>query len=332
MAAEAPPKPRKKPPKLESGPPTLTRLWKDRPRIGSDNSIHRPGLDGAFFSDLASIREPVMVQEVYVLDPFLRALAEFRSPQSLGDEAVPVPCHEDESCVNIKLRLFEQIRANFDTLRSLPRDVIECLYAPETESHDPDEYIRPYDWSRRFFAEDWSEDDLRGRFSYDTYDDFLDATKWCLYEPDMVRCTPLERNDGTGRPLVRQAKNFVADYKVIHKVSREVRHRDAILLLPTHVRVRLVRPGFGRISYNVPRACTFEELRKRVAADVGETFEAFPAGGDRDNLFGPGKRLADVVRPNCFFVQQAWTGVVDASDISDAAPPKKTFLEYVSRD
>ena len=50
-----------------------------------------------------------MVQEVYVLDPFLRALAEFRSPQSLGDEAVPVPCHEDESCVNIKLRLFERI-------------------------------------------------------------------------------------------------------------------------------------------------------------------------------------------------------------------------------
>ena len=96
MAAEAPPKPRKKPPKLQSGPPTLTRLWKDRPRIGADNSIHRPGLDGAFFSDLASIREPVMVQEVYVLDPFLRALAEFRSPQSLGDEAVPVPCHEDE--------------------------------------------------------------------------------------------------------------------------------------------------------------------------------------------------------------------------------------------
>ena len=115
-------------------------------------------------------------------------------------------------------------------------------------------------------------------------------------------------------------------------MSREVRHRDAILLLPTHVRVRLVRPGFGRISYMVPRSCTFEELRKRVAADVGETFEAFPAGGDRHNLFGPGKRLADVVRPNCFFVQQAWTGVVDASDIIDAAPPKKTFLEYVSRD
>ena len=159
----------------------------------------------------------------------------------------------------------------------------------------------------------------------------LDETKWCLYEPDLVRCTPLERNDNTGRPLVRQAKNFVADYKVIHKVSREVRHRDAILLLPTHVRVRLVRPGFGRISYNVPRACTFEELRKRVAADVGETFEAFPAGGDRDNLFGPGKRLMDVVRPNCFFVQQAWKGVVDASEVVDAAPPKKTFLEYVSR-
>ena len=53
---------------------------------------------------------------------------------------------------------------------------------------------------------------------------------------------------------MRQAKNFVADYKVIHKVSREVRHRDAILLLPTHVRVRLVRPGFGRIAYMVPRS------------------------------------------------------------------------------
>ena len=79
-----------------------------------------------------------MVQEVYVLDPFLRALAEFRSPQSLGDEAVPVACHEDESCVNVKLRLFEQIRANFDTLRSLPRDVNDALYAPETEPHDAD--------------------------------------------------------------------------------------------------------------------------------------------------------------------------------------------------
>ena len=55
-------------------------------------------------------------------------------------------------------------------------------------------------------------------------------------------------------------------------------------------------------------------------------------GADRDNLFGPGKRLADVVRPNCFFVQQAWKGVVDASEVVDAAPPKKTFLEYVSRD
>ena len=63
--AEAP-KPRKKPSKkVQSGPPTLTRLWKDRPRIGADNAIHRPGLDGAFFSDLAAIREPVMVQEVY---------------------------------------------------------------------------------------------------------------------------------------------------------------------------------------------------------------------------------------------------------------------------
>jgi len=285
--------------------------------------LHREGLDGAFFSDLQSIREPVMVQEVYVLDPFLRALGEFRSPQSLGDEAVPVPCHDDESCVNIKLRLFEQIRANFEALRSLPRDIVEALYAPATEPHDDDEFVRPYDWSRTYFAEGWSESKLEGRYSYDRYSDYLDASKWCLYEPDMVRCVSMERNDGMGRPLVRQAKNRVSDYKQIHKVKREVRHRDAILFMPTHVRVRLVRSGFGRIPYLVPRVTTFEALQKRVAADVGQSFAEFGCGGGAENKFGPGKRLAGVVRLNCGFVQHAWKGVMDAADVGERPPPKR---------
>lgn len=214
----------------------------------------------------------------------------------------------------------------------MPRDVVEALYAPATEPHDYDEFVRPYDWSRTYFAEGWSEANLEGRYSYERYSDYLDASKRCLYEPDLVRCVPMERNDGTGRPLVRQAKNRVSDYKQIHKVKREVHHRDAILLMPTHVRVRLVRPGFGRIPYLVPRSLTFEALQKRVAADVGQSFAEFGCGGDPENKFGPGKRLADVVRPNCGFVQHAWKGVVDAADVGERPPPKKSFLEHVARD
>ena len=78
------------PPKKSEGA-THLRAWADRARIGDDNSIHAVGLDGALFSDGGPSKTPVIVQEIYVLDPFMRALCEFRSPQREDQRTIPLP-------------------------------------------------------------------------------------------------------------------------------------------------------------------------------------------------------------------------------------------------
>lgn len=69
----------------------LWQLWKDRPVIGAENEAHATGLNGCAFSDLEVLAEPVYVQEVYVFDNFMRALAEFRSPQGQEQVSIPIP-------------------------------------------------------------------------------------------------------------------------------------------------------------------------------------------------------------------------------------------------
>ena len=98
------------------------------------------------------------------------------------------------------------------------------------------------------------------------------------------------RGDNTGGAR-RQAKELRGGLWVIHKVSREVRHRDAILLQLTRQRVRPKCGGPGAHLAIVPRACTFEELRKRVAADVGETRRRSRRAATA-TTFGRAQRLA----------------------------------------
>ena len=81
--------------------------------------------------------------------------------------------------------------------------------------------------------------------------------------------------------------------------------RDALYLLPSHIKVILIRKGYGRLEYNVPRTTTFEELQDRVDADLGETFERYDLGYP-GNRFGPGKRLDQIFRPDTFQASQAW--------------------------
>lgn len=69
----------------------LWQLWKDRPLIGVEHDAHASGLNGCAFSDLEVLTEPVYVQEVYVFDNFMRALAEFRSPQGTEQMSIPIP-------------------------------------------------------------------------------------------------------------------------------------------------------------------------------------------------------------------------------------------------
>lgn len=71
-------------------------LWSSLPRVGWADADHFSVLSGGAFSDLESIPEPVGVQEVYIMDNFMRALAEFRSPQREGQVTIPIPCNELE--------------------------------------------------------------------------------------------------------------------------------------------------------------------------------------------------------------------------------------------
>ena len=70
--------------------------WASLPRIGEEDADHATVLDGGAFSDLGAIPAPVGVQEVYIMDNFMRALAEFRSPQREGQVTIPIPCNELE--------------------------------------------------------------------------------------------------------------------------------------------------------------------------------------------------------------------------------------------
>lgn len=276
--------------------------WASLPRIGQEDADHATVLDGGAFSDLGAIPAPVGVQEVYIMDNFMRALAEFRSRQREDQVTVPIPCHCDEPLEHVKRRLFEQVRANLEFLKSAPPGSFAGRYGEGCSGA-----IREYKWAKTFFGEGWSEADLKW-FVYQRYEDFCDPGMWRFYGPDLAR--PTELYDEL---RVFRAKDAVAKFKAAHKLEETApgaapsTSKDAIYLLPTHVRVMLWREGYEMLMYTLPRNTTFEALKALVEADVGEPgkFTKFDVGtpGAR---FGPGKRLEDVVAATTVGVSHAW--------------------------
>jgi hypothetical protein len=81
-------------------------------------------------------------------------------------------------------------------------------------------------------------------------------------------------------------------------------------LLPTHIRVVLFREGYPKLSYTVPRATSFEELKALVDADPevvsrGGSLARWEARG-KGRVFGPGVRLCDLFGPSTAFASHGW--------------------------
>ena len=235
--------------------------------------------------EVVSREGPVYVQEVYIMDGFLRALAEFRSPQEEGQMTVPVPCMLDESLENVKRRIFDRVRENFVALQELSNEEKMKKWGPMGIFH--------YKWIDRFFSDKWSEDDLKW-FVYQEYDYYLDPKYWKLYGPDLVR--PTELYDEL---KVSRAKDS------LRKHDGSGSFQGAIYLLATHVRVMLFRNGFPNLMYTLDRETSFTDLKALVETDVGDCFSSFPIGPP-GNVFGPGKSLSDVVDPTTVGISHAW--------------------------
>jgi len=214
---------------------------------------------------------PVYVQEVYVMDGFMRSLASAGSPREEYQETIPVPCVLDEPLENVKRRLFEAARANFVTLQ------------------------------------DWTESELKW-YVYQNYEYFLDARYWKFYGPDLEAPTELFDELKVSRVKGFIAKfQKVKQIKTAEGMAKPT-HVDAIYLLPTHLRVMLWREGYGKLMYTLDRDSTFEDLRDLVEADLNlskGTFTNFDVGTPK-NLFGPGKSFADVLPPTTTGVSHAW--------------------------
>lgn len=264
------------------------RLWKDAPFLD----------DSAPFSDLEQLTEPIYVQEVYVMDAFLRALAEFRSPQKVEEKAIPIPACVDEPLKCVKRRFFEQVQHNFAAIQDEP-NLIEKYGEPAT--------VRPYSWVGTFFSDGWDEKDLKW-LTYQSYDAFLDSSMWCFYGPDM-------KTELFEETTVEHAKNLIAAHKKKQGMTTtganlaKATSIDAVYLLPTHVRVMLWNDKYERLMYTLPRETTFEALKSIVEEDLNLTpgsFSKFDCGPP-DNKFGPGKSFADVFSPTTVGVSHAWT-------------------------
>ena len=120
-------------------------------------------------------------------------------------------------------------------------------------------------------------------------------------------CTRSERNDNREGPSSARRRTSWRTTRY-PQVSREVRHRDAILLLPTHVRVRLVRRASGASR----TWCRGRHLRTTRSAS--RRTSARPSRSSRPaatatTCSGPAS-VMDVVRPNCFSCSRrkaSWT-------------------------
>ncbi|KAH8074247.1 1-acylglycerol-3-phosphate O-acyltransferase [Aureococcus anophagefferens] len=248
-------------------------LWSSLPRVGWADADHFSVLSGGAFSDLESIPEPVGVQEVYIMDNFMRALAEFRSPQR---GARPLE--------HVKRRLFEQVAANFAALQRLPAAALADRYGADARLGEAD-----LKWC-----------------VYQRYADFLDPDMWKLYGPDSA---PEELFDEL---KVKRASAAIAKFQAsaglgeVQPGAAPSTSKDAIYLLPTHVRVMLWRDGYEMLMYTLPRNATFEALKALVEADVGEAgcFTSF-AFGPPGRKFGPGKALEDCVGATTVGVSRA---------------------------
>lgn len=279
-------------------------LWSSLPRIGWADADHFSVLSGGAFSDLESIPEPVGVQEVYIMDNFMRALAEFRSPQREGQVTIPIPCNELEPLEHVKRRLFEQVAANFAALQQLPAAALADRYGADASKPG---HVRSYAWASEYFGEAWSEADLKWCV-YQRYADFLDPDMWKLYGPDLS--APEELFDEL---KVKRASAAIAKFQAsaglgeVQPGAAPSTSKDAIYLLPTHVRVMLWRDGYEMLMYTLPRNATFEALKALVEADVGEAgcFTSF-AFGPPGRKFGPGKALEDCVGATTVGVSHAW--------------------------
>ena len=309
-------------------------LWSSLPRVGWADADHFSVLSGGAFSDLESIPEPVGVQEVYIMDNFMRALAEFRSPQREGQVTIPIPCNELEcgpasrACFStrarasfrrfpprdaaarrrplehVKRRLFEQVAANFAALQQLPAAALADRYGADASKPG---HVRSYAWASEYFGEAWSEADLKWCV-YQRYADFLNPDMWKLYGPDLA--APEELFDEL---KVKRASAAIAKFQAsaglgeVQPGAAPSTSKDAIYLLPTHVRVMLWRDGYEMLMYTLPRNATFEALKALVEADVGEAgcFTSF-AFGPPGRKFGPGKALEDCVGATTVGVSHAW--------------------------
>lgn len=289
---------------LASRDEEVWQLWCERAMIGIENEAHASGLRGCAFTDLEFLEEPVYVQEVYIMDNFMRALAEFRSPQALEQVSVPIPCREDESLGVAKRRLFEQVRHNFVGLQELSTKTKEALYGKDGK-------IRFYTWIEDVLGQSWTEDELRW-YVYQDYDSFLDPDMWSFYGPDMETQLFEEMQISRVKDLIQKFKkhlNLTKSHANLAKASSI----DAVYLLPTHVRVMLWRDGYDNLMYTLPRETTFESLKLIVESDLrrsrnddeATTFTKFDCGPP-ENKFGPGKSLADVFPPTTVGVSHTW--------------------------
>lgn len=267
------------------------RLWQDVPLIGVSLK------EASAFSDFTQLSEPIYVQEVYVMDGFLRALAEFRSPQGVEEKAIPIPAcaHEPLKCV--KRRFFEQVQRNFAAIQDEPQLI---------EKYGEECSVRPYNWVGTYFADGWDETDLKW-LTYQSYDLFLDSTMWCFYGPDM-------KTELFEETTVEHVKGLIDAHKVKMGMTTtganlaKATSIDAVYLLPTHIRVMLFNEQYERLMYTLPRDTTFEALKTIVEEDLKApgVFKKFDCGPP-DNKFGPGKSFGDVFTPTTMGVSHAWT-------------------------
>ena len=115
-------------------------------------------------------------------------------------------------------------------------------------------------------------------------------------------------------PFPPQAKDAIEKFKKRHRLDEVPEFRqpstskDAIYLLPTHIRIMLWREGYDMLMYTLPRNTTFEALKDLVESDVGApgVFNAFPAGPP-GNKFGPGKAFEDVFPATTVGASHAWS-------------------------
>jgi len=272
-------------------------LWNDLPRIGKENAQHLAGM----VEIESKLSEPVYVQEVYIMDGFMRALCEFRSAQTEYQVSIPIPCVANEPLEKLKQRLFERARKNFIALQEMSMEEKIKLYGPSGE-------IRHYKWIQKFFGSSWKESDLKW-YVYQEYDLFLDPSMWAFYGPDLAQ--PEEIYDEI---KLFRAKDAIAKHKFRTgsnntKVgTAKPTSTNAIYLLPTHIRLILWRQGYDKLMYTLPRNITFEALKTLVEADLGQPgcFSKFDCGSP-GNLFGPGKQLSDVISPSTVGVSHSWS-------------------------